>query len=109
MRTMFISREDAATSISLYAMRHCMTELTNNNEFLDPVFVSYNLDVTDKDSKPFLYTVAAIITDAVLIPEADKKKSTSPPTPTGTVNAAPAAPEASTEASAQAPTSSSKD
>jgi len=75
MRSMFHSREDAAAAIAIYALRHSISELTNDGEELNPVHISYHIDTTDKEVQPFLYAVATLVTDACLIPEDIKKKS----------------------------------
>jgi len=109
MRAMFTTREDSAASIAIYALRHAISELINDGEPMDPVVISYRIDQMDKETKPFLTGIAALVIEATLVSEEVRKKLSSPPAPGGQTNAAQAAPDSADQPSATAATSSSKD
>ena len=99
MAAFLYKKEDAASAISIYAMRHCMTELEIDGEKYDnPAQLSFQISPVSATAKILFSAIGSLLIEHVIIDDETRKKLESqPPTSSQekTGKAATAAPTAS--------------
>lgn len=74
MRGLLYESRSPKTTVAIYAMRECMSELTLNGEEYDPRTASYLVDTNDKDTVVSLTGITALLVEELLATEEIKKK-----------------------------------
>ena len=109
MRAMVRMKGDGESSIALYALRTCISELTVNGKEFQPKVVSRKVNPVEKNGAHLLTVVATLVINAVLVSDEIRKKLNSPPSPGGQINAVAHAPASDEQADATEQTSTSTD
>jgi|GEM_PF-4631991 len=81
LRGFFRSSSDPYARIALFALREMATHLEVQGEQLNPSFIGANIDVTDPENGEFLGAAAALVVEALLLPDELKKKYSPEPSP----------------------------
>ena len=66
--------KNPAMALALYAMRHCMTELTIAGEDYSPRQLSYQIDTKDKECAAALTVIASLVIEHSLLDDDTRKK-----------------------------------